>query len=137
MVVPDRELVERARRGDGAAIGELFSRDWRAARAAGFGITGAAMPQANEWTLDVGVAARQLLTFPATDRNCPRDPACGFAEGRPGAFLRGSRGLLLTGNDGTVRTTYRLLQDSPDSDRSATGSRPPESAMSWILVAGC
>jgi hypothetical protein len=95
------------------------------------------MPQANEWTLDVGVAARQLLTFPATDRNCPRDPACGFAEGRPGAFLRGSRGLLLTGNDGTVRTTYRLLQDSPDSDRSATGSRPPESAMSWILVAGC
>jgi hypothetical protein len=105
MVVPDRELVERARRGDGAAIGELFSRDWRAARAAAFGVTGGAMPQANEWTLDVGVAARQLLTFPATDRNCLRDPACGFAEGRPGAFLRGSRGLLLTGNDGSVRTT--------------------------------
>jgi RNA polymerase sigma factor (sigma-70 family) len=36
----DRELVELARRGDGAAIGELFSRYWRAARAAAFGVTG-------------------------------------------------------------------------------------------------
>jgi DNA-directed RNA polymerase specialized sigma24 family protein len=36
----DRELVERARRGDKAAIGELFSRYWRAARAAAFGVTG-------------------------------------------------------------------------------------------------
>ena len=36
----DRELVDRARRGDGAAIGELFSRYWRAARAAAFGVTG-------------------------------------------------------------------------------------------------
>jgi hypothetical protein len=63
------------------------------------------MPQANEWTLDVGVAARQLLTFPATDRNCLRDPAARVRRGRPGAFLRASRGLLLTGNDGSVRTT--------------------------------
>ena len=36
----DRELVELARRGDGAAIGGLFSRYWRAARAAAFGVTG-------------------------------------------------------------------------------------------------
>jgi RNA polymerase sigma factor (sigma-70 family) len=36
----DRELVELAQRGDGAAIGELFSRYWRAARAAAFGVTG-------------------------------------------------------------------------------------------------
>jgi RNA polymerase sigma factor (sigma-70 family) len=36
----DRELVARAQRGDGAAIGELFSRYWRAARAAAFGVTG-------------------------------------------------------------------------------------------------
>jgi hypothetical protein len=86
MVVPDRELVERARRGDGAAIGELFSRDWRAARAAAFGVTGGAMPQANEWTLDVGVAARQLLTFPAIDRNCLRDPAARVRRGPSGSF---------------------------------------------------
>jgi RNA polymerase sigma factor (sigma-70 family) len=37
---PDRELVELARQGDGAAISELFSRYWRAARAAAFGVTG-------------------------------------------------------------------------------------------------
>src|SRR5262245_13440247 len=36
----DRELVERARTGDGAATGELFSRYWRAARAAAYGVTG-------------------------------------------------------------------------------------------------
>jgi RNA polymerase sigma factor (sigma-70 family) len=81
-----------------------------------------ALPQANEWTLDVGVAARQLLTFPADDRNRLRGilPP-GFAEGRPGAFLRASRGLLLTGDDGSVRTTYQLLQDSPDSDSFRDG----------------
>jgi RNA polymerase sigma-70 factor (ECF subfamily) len=33
--------VERAQQGDRAAIGELFSRYWRAARAAAFGVTGA------------------------------------------------------------------------------------------------
>lgn len=33
-------LVERARDGDAVAIGELFSRYWRAARAAAFGVTG-------------------------------------------------------------------------------------------------
>ncbi|MCC6858850.1 MAG: sigma-70 family RNA polymerase sigma factor [Bryobacterales bacterium] len=37
---PDRELVEQARGGDGAATGELFTRYWRAARAAAFAITG-------------------------------------------------------------------------------------------------
>ena len=36
----DRELVELARQGDVAAVGELFSRYWRAARAAAFGVTG-------------------------------------------------------------------------------------------------
>jgi RNA polymerase sigma-70 factor (ECF subfamily) len=36
----DAEVVERARGGDRIAIGELFSRYWRAARAAAFGVTG-------------------------------------------------------------------------------------------------
>ena len=35
----DRMLVELAQQGDRAAIGELFSRYWRAARAAAFGVT--------------------------------------------------------------------------------------------------
>ena len=36
----DRTLVELAQQGDRTAIGELFSRYWRAARAAAFGVTG-------------------------------------------------------------------------------------------------
>ena len=36
----DRQLVELAQRRDPAAIGELFARYWRAARAAAFGVTG-------------------------------------------------------------------------------------------------
>ena len=36
----DRELVQQAQVGDRAAIGELFSRYWRAACAVAFGITG-------------------------------------------------------------------------------------------------
>lgn len=36
----DRELVRQAQMGDSAAIGELFSRYWRMARAAAFGVTG-------------------------------------------------------------------------------------------------
>lgn len=36
----DHELIERAQRGDLAAIGELFSRYWRAARGVAFGVTG-------------------------------------------------------------------------------------------------
>src|SRR5262245_23730739 len=36
----DRELVELAKRGDGAAVGELFSRYWRGARAAAYGVSG-------------------------------------------------------------------------------------------------
>ncbi|HWB95367.1 MAG TPA: hypothetical protein VG672_01660 [Bryobacteraceae bacterium] len=36
----DRELVQLAQQGDKGAIGDLFSRYWRAARAAAFGVTG-------------------------------------------------------------------------------------------------
>ena len=81
-----------------------------------------ALPPFQEWALDVAAAAARLLSFPADDRDRLQSilPP-GFAEGRPGAFLRASRGLLLAAPDsnlgdvGTVRTTYQLLQDSPDS----------------------
>ncbi|MFN0104922.1 MAG: RNA polymerase sigma factor [Bryobacteraceae bacterium] len=36
----DRVLVQKSQRGDGAALGELFSRYWRVARAVAFGVTG-------------------------------------------------------------------------------------------------
>ena len=75
-----------------------------------------AIPEFQEWTLDVAAAAAHLLSFPGDGRDRLQSilPP-GFAEGRPGAFLRASRGLLLAGADGSVRTTYQLLQDSPDS----------------------
>ena len=75
-----------------------------------------AIPAFEEWTLDVAAAAAHLLTFSGDDRDRLQSilPP-GFAEGRPGAFLRASRGVLLAGEDGSVRTTYELLQDSTDS----------------------
>ncbi len=81
-----------------------------------------ALPEFQEWTLDVGAAAEQWLTSPGKDRTRLRGilPP-GFAEGRPGAFLRASRGLLLTDEEGSVRTTYQLLQDSPDAESFRAG----------------
>lgn len=38
--IPDRELVERARRGNSGAVAALYARYWRAARAAAFGASG-------------------------------------------------------------------------------------------------
>jgi RNA polymerase sigma factor (sigma-70 family) len=75
-----------------------------------------ALPPFQEWTLDVAAAAAHVLSFSRDDRDRLHSilPP-GFAEGRPGAFLRASRGLLLAGEDGSVRTTYQLLQDSTDS----------------------
>lgn len=75
-----------------------------------------ALPSFQEWTLDVAAAAAHLLSFSSDDHGRLRSilPP-GFAEGVPGAFLRASRGLLLASDDGSVRTTYQLLQDSADS----------------------
>ena len=78
-----------------------------------------ALPPFQEWTLDVAAAAAHLLSSPGDDRDRLKSiMPPGFAEGRPGAFLRASRGLVLAApeaNAGSVRTTYQLLQDSPDS----------------------
>lgn len=81
-----------------------------------------ALPEFQEWILDVGTAAEHLLTSPGKDRTRLRGilPP-GFVEGRPGAFLRASRGLLLTDEEGSVRTTYQLLQDSPDAESFRAG----------------
>jgi hypothetical protein len=83
-----------------------------------------AVPDHQEWTLDAGAAAADLLTF-TSDRGerVRRLLPPGFAEGRPGAFVRASRGLLLTDDDGSVRTTYQLLQDSADQESFKAGLR--------------
>jgi hypothetical protein len=38
----------------------------------------------------------------------------GFAEGRPGAFLRATRAILHLSGNAPVQSIYQLLQDSPD-----------------------
>jgi len=84
-----------------------------------------ALPPFQEWTLDVAAAAAHLLSSPGDDRDRLHSiMPPGFAEGRPGAFLRASRGLVLAAPDGkvgSVRTTYQLLQDSPDSEAFRAG----------------
>ncbi len=70
----DRELVELARHGDVAAVGELFLRYWRAARAAAFGVTGD-FASAED-------AAAEAFTHALTGLTSLRDPD------RFGAWLR-------------------------------------------------
>lgn len=81
-----------------------------------------ALPGFHDWTLDVGEAAAHVLTFTAAhgDRLQAVLPP-GFDEGRPGAFLRATRALLLPSENGPVRTTYQLLQDSADQQTFRAG----------------
>lgn len=72
-----------------------------------------ALPEFQEWTLDVSEAAAHFLTFKGEqrDRLQPVLPP-GFAEGRPGASIRGSQALLFLDEHGSVRTSYQLLDAS-------------------------
>lgn len=74
-----------------------------------------ALPDFQEWTLDSGEAAAHLFTGSGAypDRLQALLPP-GFADGRPGAFLRGTRGLLRLDENGAVQSIYQLLRDSPD-----------------------
>jgi RNA polymerase sigma-70 factor (ECF subfamily) len=81
-----------------------------------------ALPEFQEWQLDVGEAAAHFFSFSGKHRD--RVQALlppGFAEGRPGAFLRGTRALQLHRENGPVRTTYQLLQDSADHQAFRAG----------------
>jgi RNA polymerase sigma-70 factor (ECF subfamily) len=73
-----------------------------------------ALPDFQEWPLAAGESAVRFLTFSGAHRDRIRAllPP-GFAEGRPGAFLRASRALLRLGENGT-QSIYDLLQNSPD-----------------------
>ena len=68
-----------------------------------------------DWPLDAGEAAARSLPFTGEHRDRLRAVLPpGFAEGRPGAFLRASRSILNAGGKGPVRSIYQLLQDSAD-----------------------
>jgi hypothetical protein len=71
-----------------------------------------ALPEFQDWTLDAdaGEAAARFFTGVGEYRVLPP----GFAEGRPGAFLRATRGLVRVSETGSMQSIYQLLQDSPD-----------------------
>ena len=83
-----------------------------------------ALPEFEEWTLDLGEAAAHLLAFTGEHRDrLQATLPPGFAEGRPGAFIRATRALLLPSESGSVRTTYQLLQDSADQQTFRAGMK--------------
>ena len=81
-----------------------------------------ALPDFQDWPLDVGAAAAHFFTFIGDDRE--RMKALlppGFPEGRPGAFLRATRGFLRPTDNGGAQTTYQLVQESPDTQTFRAG----------------
>ncbi len=74
-----------------------------------------ALPDFQEWPLDAGEAAARFMAFTGEHRD--RLQAVlppGFAEGRPGSFLRSSRAILHLSKSGPAQSIYQLLQSSPD-----------------------
>lgn len=76
-----------------------------------------ALPDFQDWPLDVGEAAARFFTGTGgyRDRLQAVLPP-GFAEGRPGAFLRATRGILRLSENGHEQSIYQLLRDSPDEE---------------------
>lgn len=74
-----------------------------------------ALPDFQDWPLDAGEATVRFLASMAehSDRLRFVMPP-GFAEGRPGAFLRATRALLCLSENGPVQSVYQLLLNSPD-----------------------
>ena len=74
-----------------------------------------ALPHFQVWSLDTGAAATRFfsLTDEYQDRLRVMLPP-GFAEGRPGAFVRSTRGLLVLNDNGSVQSVYEHLQASRD-----------------------
>ena len=90
-----------------------------------------ALPDFRVWALDITAAGR-LLTFQGEYRD--RLQAVlppGFAEGRPGAFLRRTRALLVLNENGAVQSTYEHLQASPD--QATFGAAQQQMRMSDVV----
>ncbi len=82
-----------------------------------------ALPDFEDWPLDAGEAAVHFVTFTGKHRDQLRTilPP-GFAEGRPGAFLRATRATVRLSGSGQVQSMYEYLQDSPD-ERTFRGAK--------------
>jgi hypothetical protein len=74
-----------------------------------------ALPQFQDWNLDAAEAAVRLATCTGdrADRLRSALPP-GFAEGRPGAFLRASRAIVRGTGSGSIQSIYERLQESQD-----------------------
>jgi RNA polymerase sigma-70 factor (ECF subfamily) len=74
-----------------------------------------ALPHFQDWNLDAAEAAVRRVTFKSDRAGRLRNflPP-GFAEGRPGAFVRASRALVRLTESGSIEGIYELLQESPD-----------------------
>jgi hypothetical protein len=74
-----------------------------------------ALPEFREWDFPGDETALRLMTTPGEDLASPQIPMPpGFAGGRPGSFLRASRGLVRASVGGRIGSLYEHLRDSPD-----------------------
>ena len=117
---PDKEMVrETARRFTGPS--DRVSDPSHPVGALAFAIR-QALPAFQEWSINFVEAAENIFSFKGEHRD--RVQALlppGFVEGRPGAFLRTTRALLLHRDNDSVRTTYQLLQDCADHETFRVG----------------
>ena len=99
-----------------------------------------ALPHFQHWAPDAGEAAARFFTFTG-DRRDRFDGMLppGFAEGRPGAFLRATRACLILDETGSARSVFEQLQASPDEEsfRSAGRQMMVSDALDLVwMVAG-
>jgi hypothetical protein len=97
------------------------------------------LPEFQPWTIDPDDAVATVLSSRSDpdDRSQPVLPP-GFAEGRPGAFIRGTHALLLQGDDGSLRTTYEALQGSGDLQSFRAGMQRARTGdvmeLAWMVA---
>jgi RNA polymerase sigma factor (sigma-70 family) len=74
-----------------------------------------ALPHFQDWNMDAAEAAVRLVTFKGDRADRLRNVLPpGFAEGRPGAFLRAGRALVRPTESGSMQSIYERLQESQD-----------------------
>jgi len=90
-----------------------------------------ALPDFREWHLDPGESAARFLTSSGAHRVLPP----GFAEGRPGAFVRATRAWLILTGDG-VRSIYEHIDQSPDAEvfRASQGRLSDVLDLTWMAA---
>jgi len=98
-----------------------------------------ALPDFQERPLDAAEAAARYMTFTGEHRD--RLQAVlppGFAEWRPGSFLRATRAIVHVSESGPVQSVYQLLQGSPDEQtfRAAMSTTRMSDALdlTWMVV---